>query len=283
MATAQHVNVNAAINNYILGNSAHEQARLKLQGRFLEKWTEQFLVSAGLARGMRVLDLGCGMGDVSLLAGRLVGATGHVTGIDRDRVVVEKARERARGEGCCADIEFIQSDLFEFHCTREFDAVIGRYFLLYQPDPAAAVSHAAQQLRNGGIVVFHEMDFANPIRSYPERTLFGAMQMLLAETFRRAGFWPDLGLHITPVFLDAGLPWPTIKAEVPVGGEPGSFIYEWMTQTLRSVLPRIEQFGLATAGELDLDTLVARMNAEAITHQSQSAGPLQFGAWSRKP
>jgi ubiquinone/menaquinone biosynthesis C-methylase UbiE len=36
---------------------------LKLQARFLEKWTEQFLRSAGLKPGMRVLDLGCGMAD----------------------------------------------------------------------------------------------------------------------------------------------------------------------------------------------------------------------------
>jgi cyclopropane fatty-acyl-phospholipid synthase-like methyltransferase len=50
------------IENYVLGNSAQEQARLKLQARFLEKWTGQFLLSAGLERGMRVLDLGCGNG-----------------------------------------------------------------------------------------------------------------------------------------------------------------------------------------------------------------------------
>jgi len=41
---------------------------LKLQGRFLEKWTEQFFLLAGLEPGMSVLDLGCGAGDVSLLA-----------------------------------------------------------------------------------------------------------------------------------------------------------------------------------------------------------------------
>ena len=32
--------------DYVLGNSAHEQERLKMQGRFLEKWAEQFLLSA---------------------------------------------------------------------------------------------------------------------------------------------------------------------------------------------------------------------------------------------
>ena len=123
--------VRASIENYILGNSAQEQKRLKLQAKFLEKWTEQYLLSAGLKPGMRVLDLGCGMGDVSLLAAKLVGSSGHVTSIDRDPVVIEKARERARLENRNAEIEFIETDLFGFHASRGFDAVIGRYVLLY--------------------------------------------------------------------------------------------------------------------------------------------------------
>jgi ubiquinone/menaquinone biosynthesis C-methylase UbiE len=113
--------VRASIENYILGNSEQEQRRLKLQARFLEKWTEQFLLLAGLKPGMRVLDLGCGMGDVSLLAARLVGSTGHVTSIDRDPVVIEKVRERVRLENRDTEIEFIESDLFEFHAPRGFE------------------------------------------------------------------------------------------------------------------------------------------------------------------
>jgi len=71
--------VHNPIEDYVLGNSAQEQQRPKLQGSFLEKWTEQFLLSAGVEPGMKVLDLGCGMGDVSLLAAKLVGTSGHVT------------------------------------------------------------------------------------------------------------------------------------------------------------------------------------------------------------
>ena len=272
-----------SIQDYVLGNNAQEQERLKLQASFLEKWTEQFLLSAGLERGMRVLDLGCGMGDVSLLAARLVGITGAVTGIDRDIVVIEKARERAGHQGRGANIKFIRAELLDFHADVRFDAVIGRYVLLYQPDPIAAISHAARQVRSEGIVVFHEMDFANPIRSYPDGTLFAKMQALIAETFVHAGFWADLGLHLTRLFLNAGLPWPAIKAEVPIGGGPGSFIYRWIAETLRSLLPRIEHFGLANASELELDTLVARMETEAVAREAQIVGPLQFGAWIRNP
>jgi ubiquinone/menaquinone biosynthesis C-methylase UbiE len=275
--------VHNPIEDYPLGHSVQEQQRLKLQARHLEKWTGQFLLSAGLEPGMSVLDLGCGMGDVSLLAAKLVGTTGRVTGIDRDLVVIENARERARREGCGADIEFIHSELLNFHADQRFDAVVGRYVLLYQPDPVAAIVHAAKQVRSQGIIVFHEMDFANRVRSYPDGTLFERMCALVAETFRRSGARADVGLHLTHLFFNAGLPWPTLKAEVPIGGEPGSFIYSSVTETLRSLLPRIEQFGLASVDELQLDTLVVRMEAEAVTSHSQLIGALQFGAWARKP
>jgi len=88
---------------------------------------------------------------------------------------------------------------------------------------------------------------------------------------------------LTRLFLEAGLPWPAIKAEVTVGGEPGSFIYRWVTELLRSLLTRIEEFGLASAEELDLDTLVTRMETEAVNLKAQLVGPLQFGAWTRIP
>jgi len=62
-----------------------------------------------------------------------------------------------------------------------------------------------------------------------------------------------------------------------------AFIYRWFAKTLRSLLPRIEQFGLASAAELDLDTLMSRMETEAATLHPQLIGPLQFGAWTKNP
>jgi ubiquinone/menaquinone biosynthesis C-methylase UbiE len=270
--------------DYVLGNGAQEQNRLKLQAGILEKWTEGFFGAAGIGPGMKVLDLGCGMGDVSLLTARLVGPTGSVIGIDRDEVIVRKARERVCREGHRANIEVMCSDVLEFDAPSSFDAVVGRYILLYQPDPVTAVRHAAKQVRSGGIVLFHEMDFANPIRSYPDGTLFARLLYgLITDTFRRAGCHADLGLHLTRIFREAGLPWPTIKAEVPIGGGPSCFLYTWLAETLRSLLPRIEQFNLASAEQLDLDSLTARMETEAVASHCQLIGPLQFGAWTRKP
>jgi predicted RNA methylase len=80
--------------NYVLGHSVHEAERLMLQSRVLRPYTEKFFRAAGLAPGMRVLDLGSGMGDVSLLAADMVGPAGRVLGIDRNPEAVAAASPR---------------------------------------------------------------------------------------------------------------------------------------------------------------------------------------------
>ena len=59
---------------YILGHSREEIRRLMLQATILRPFTERLLRNAEIGPGMRVLDLGCGAGDVSMLAAELVGA-----------------------------------------------------------------------------------------------------------------------------------------------------------------------------------------------------------------
>ena len=60
-----------ATTTYILGHDADELDRLIAQARFFGDLTEEVLRRAGVGPGMRVLDLGCGTGDVSFLAARL--------------------------------------------------------------------------------------------------------------------------------------------------------------------------------------------------------------------
>jgi hypothetical protein len=81
-ATAQEEAM-PTIENYPLGYSQTEAQRLADQAAFLEDLTEDLLRRAGLCSGMRVLDVGCGVGDVSFLAARLVGEDGVVLGVDR--------------------------------------------------------------------------------------------------------------------------------------------------------------------------------------------------------
>jgi cyclopropane fatty-acyl-phospholipid synthase-like methyltransferase len=61
--------------DYVLGHTSAEQQRLIRQARALAPLTERFLRDAGISSGMRVLDIGCGMGDVTMIVAQLVGFT----------------------------------------------------------------------------------------------------------------------------------------------------------------------------------------------------------------
>jgi ubiquinone/menaquinone biosynthesis C-methylase UbiE len=268
--------------DYVLGYSEHEQQRLLKQAAILRACTERFFRAGGLAPGMRVLDLGCGMGDVSLLAADLVGPHGTVLGVDRDAPALARARERAVRHGCAEYVDFQQKQLQELKGGQSFDAAVGRYVLLYQADPAETLRHVAALVKPGGRLIFHELDFGQVVPPWPEAPLWMRTYTIMSEAFRRGGNPPDFGRRLVRTFLDAGLPWPMVQAEIPVGGEPGSFVYGWVADTVRSLLPRIEQFGLATAAELQIDTLAARMEQESVALGAQLIGPTQFGAWTVK-
>src|SRR5882672_1665148 len=62
--------------SYALGYSEAEFRRLKFQGEYLRDFTADVLRRAGIAPGMRVLDIGCGVGDVSLLVAEMVSSSG---------------------------------------------------------------------------------------------------------------------------------------------------------------------------------------------------------------
>jgi cyclopropane fatty-acyl-phospholipid synthase-like methyltransferase len=84
---------------YQLGSDEDELARLDLQGRALAPATRALFAAAGIRPGMRVLDLGCGAGDVALVAAGLVGTDGSVVGVDHSPQAVARARLRAEQQG----------------------------------------------------------------------------------------------------------------------------------------------------------------------------------------
>jgi ubiquinone/menaquinone biosynthesis C-methylase UbiE len=68
------------VGQYLLGHSAEESLRFAVQARLLAPITKRFFLEAGIAPGMRVLDVGSGMGDVAFLVSDLVGPGGEVIG-----------------------------------------------------------------------------------------------------------------------------------------------------------------------------------------------------------
>ena len=132
------------------------------QARLFEPLTERLFRGAEIGDGMRVLDLGCGMGDVAMIAARLVGPSGRVVAVDRDDIVLAHASRRAKGVGF-ENIVFVHSDVADLPPSEPFDAAVGRFILAFVSDPVAVLKALYALVRSGGVLAFQEVSLANTL------------------------------------------------------------------------------------------------------------------------
>jgi ubiquinone/menaquinone biosynthesis C-methylase UbiE len=121
--------------DYLFKHSPAETERLVRQAEMLRPITQRLLTNAGVRSSMHVVDVGCGPGDVTMLAAELVGPRGRVVGIDRNSDIVDIARRRASERGF-TNVDFIQGDAENLDKKADFDAAVCRYVLIHQVDPA---------------------------------------------------------------------------------------------------------------------------------------------------
>jgi SAM-dependent methyltransferase len=266
---------------YVLGHSSRELDRLSFQARVLAPYTRQFLIEAGLQTGMHVLDVGSGSGDVSFLAADLVGPCGRVLGADRSAEAVERARATALRRNI-SNVRFEVGDPAAMVFDRPFDAIIGRFVLMYQDDPAASLQKMLQHLRAGGLVAFHELD-ATACRSWPTVPAFDQAARWLAEALRGSGARPELGMEMHSLFLDCGLPAPSMRADALISGATDNPVYDLVAEAVRTLVPTLEKLNIASAAEVQIDGLADRMRAGVAAKRGVASSYGLVGAWARKP
>jgi SAM-dependent methyltransferase len=267
---------------YVLGRSELESQRLVKQAGFLRQSTERVFQKAGITAGMRVLDLGCGVGDVSFLVAELVGPAGSVVGIDLDPGVLAVARQRA-AESRLTRVTFEERAVDRFTATEPFDAVVGRFVLMYQADPVATLTHVFSLLRTGGLLVVQEPDFGVGVVTWPAVELWQRVNNWVGETFRRGGVHHDIGGKLYHLFRRAGLPGPALIEHVSAGGGVAMRPFcDNSTELIRSLLPKMEQFGIATAEEVQVDTLADRLERETCAAECQITYVPLVAAWTTK-
>jgi hypothetical protein len=64
---------------------------------------------------------------------------------------------------------------------------------------------------------------------------------------------------------------------------PDSPVYAYVAQTTRILLPLMERTGVATATEVEVDTLAARLREQVVAADATVVPPPLIGAWTRKP
>lgn len=237
-------------------------------------FTDRLLAQAVVPQGVKALDIGCGSGVVTFRLSRIAGNQGEVTGLDLNAKALDVARQKAFEMGL-TNTRFVHGDLVEFaHEGAQFDVITCRRVLMYQSDQAAAAKAFYRLLKPHGMLIIQEHD-ATMQHSTSTRPLADQARAWIWRTATVEGANPGTGFQLYQILRQAGFCNIQMSAEAVV--ETPTQISP-IAEIVRLMLPRIEAAGIATAAEIDIDTLEDRLNAELNSAESTSIGEMMFGA-----
>jgi SAM-dependent methyltransferase len=198
---------------YVLATGKAAAYRLRLLHGLYGPGTRRVLREAGLRRGMRVADLGCGVGMVTALLAELVGPEGHVVGIDASGAQLAQARARVKGVG--GKSRFVEASAAGTGLPPEsFDLVYCRFLLIHLPKPERALREMRRLLRPGGILVCEDGDLTSAGSEPP--SALGAFADLFGRLGPARGVDYTLGRRLFHLVLSAGFPAPEVTFNQPV-------------------------------------------------------------------
>jgi len=271
---------------YPFQSSKDERQRLIAQAGLVAPLTERLFEKAGITSGMRVLDIGSGSGDVTLLAAGLVGSRSSVIGADRDAAQVAFAEQRTMAHGL-TNVRFMVGDFREIEVSPAVDAIVGRLVLMYTADPLDALRRVLRNLKVGGVIALQEsnVDYDGPVLIEPLNCLAAKAAEWFRAGFKHAGVHPRMGMRLFGLMRAAGLdPSPDIEMSVPIQQGPDGALFSILTSVVRSQIPAIVASGVATKAQIDIETLEQRLIADAPIGGVVGYFNLgHVGVWGRKP
>lgn len=195
----------------------------------------------GVKEGFRILDVGCGVGDVARELAGLVGPSGRVVGVDLSDGMVAEARKRSEGLGL--PVEYHVGDIHRLDFPSEsFDACRASRVFIYLEDPRQGLSELLRLARPGGAVVLFE----------PELDTWGLDGPNPAVVRRLVHFWADqlrnpwIGRKLPGLFRSLGV------TELKVHPVVGTWLVSMLeTFGMRAVLDKAVREGVATRAEVD--------------------------------
>jgi ubiquinone/menaquinone biosynthesis C-methylase UbiE len=179
--------------------------------------TEMMLDLAKVDAGSRVLDVGAGTGDSTLVAAQRVGPNGRVLATDISASVLEIAAESARHAGLSnVDTLVVDTQRLDLE-TDAFDAAVSRNCLMLIPDYHQALTQIRRVLKPGGrfaalvfstpdrcphISIPHAIVFRVGRLTSPAPERFGEFRLsapgMLEDAYRTAGF-REVSVHTVPI------------------------------------------------------------------------------------
>ena len=261
---------------YALATGEAAAYRLRLLHNLYGPGTRQVLKNAGLQRGMRVADLGCGVGLVTKLLAQLVGPQGLAIGVDfsSEQLAVARRQNASSARNTC----FVQASAADTDLPGEtFDLIYCRFLLIHLPDPDQALREMLRLLKPGGVVVCEDGDLTTS-GSQPESAL-GAFARLWGQLGPHRGVDFTLGSRLFQMVLAAGFQSPEITYNQPVVARGEN--KRLLELSVAEAGPAFIAAGLISADELD--RTLAEMQRLNLDETVLALMPRMSQVWARKP
>lgn len=238
--------------SYIHGTSHDEQARLSLLNDIIN---QACLKEINVRMGTRFLDVGSGLGQLTLAVARITGP-GLVVGIERDQTQLEEAERNARQDGATR-VEFRQGDARDLPLHENewgtFDVAHARFLLEHVPDPIAVVRTMVRTVRPGGRIVLMDDDHEF-LRLWPEPPSVMALWKAYYSTYFHLGNDPFVGRRLVELLHGVGAR-PTRNSMIFFGACAGDPRFEMVmdnfTGAVGGAKGEILKYQLLEAGQFD--------------------------------
>ncbi|MEG3086611.1 methyltransferase domain-containing protein [Sphingomonas sp. PB4P5] len=239
----------------------------------------RFFSGLGISHGMRVLDVGCGNGDLSRLIAGLAGPTGEIVAIDSSEPALALGRA-VEADAHAASIRYCQADLAgELPDLGRFDAIVGRRVLMYLPDAAATLARLAVLAKPGAIIAFQEHARAALPYGLGELAVHRRLYDWMWDTVAAEGGDVSLALRLVELLPTAGFSIADTRSEA-ILFQPGA--PSFLPTLARAMLPRLIERGVASAEDVGLDTLAQRIEEERRSIGGSIMWDLAFLVWGRR-
>ena len=233
---------------YMLATGEKAVSRLELLERIFGPATRHLLSAAGLCSGMRVAEVGCGVGLTARWVSTQVSPTGSVAGVDSSSEQLHIGEKNAAEAGT-TNLSFSEGNAYETGLPRDsFDLVYSRFLLCHLADPGKALAEMSSLLKRGGILVCEDHDDGG-IFTEPATHAYKRLVEISEAANRSHGLDSYVGLKLPRLFREVGFSRPEAKVNqiALLRGEEKRF---WEL-TLREAAPAILAAHASTSDELD--------------------------------
>jgi ubiquinone/menaquinone biosynthesis C-methylase UbiE len=262
-----------SLKHYIIRGGIEGWERLRILSRVMQPTSCELLRRVGAGPGMTCLEVGCGSGDLAFDLAAMVGPTGRVVCTEIDRVKVDLSQNEAKNRKI-ENVEFRYSDIMREAVEGGFDLVHCRFILTHLPDPAAALTHMYESLREGGVVVIEDIDFKGYF-CYPDFAAHRQYVDLYIRTVERRGGDACIGPRLPLLLANAGFQQIRMNVVQPAGTDGEVKLISPLT--MENIADAVIAEGLASREEAD--RIIDELYAFARKEGTVGCMPRVIEAW----